>query len=79
MAPLRNYVLKDYLQKSYDYLLEINIWEYCKYINPHMNSGWEEQLNYVERLKKDLAKAIENQEFEQAAVIRDKIKELENI
>lgn len=41
------------ITKSYDYLLEINIWEYCKYINPHMNSGWEEQLNYVERLKKD--------------------------
>ena len=32
----------------------------------------------VEKLKKDLAQAIENQEFEQAAVIRDKIKELEN-
>lgn len=32
----------------------------------------------VEELKKELATAIENQEFEQAAVIRDKIRELEN-
>ncbi len=31
----------------------------------------------VEKLKRDLADAIEKQEFEQAAVIRDKIKELE--
>ncbi len=32
----------------------------------------------VEELKKELATAIENQEFEKAAVIRDKIRELEN-
>ena len=38
----------------------------------------EEQEDPIEKLKKDLAQAIEKQEFEQAAVIRDKIKELEN-
>ena len=31
----------------------------------------------VERMKKELADAVEKQEFEQAAIIRDKIKELE--
>ena len=36
------------------------------------------KIDPVEELKKELAAAIENQEFEQAAVIRDKIKELEN-
>ena len=34
--------------------------------------------NPLEKLKQELADAIEKQEFEQAAVIRDKIKELEN-
>ncbi len=33
--------------------------------------------NPLEKLREDLAAAIENQEFEQAAVIRDKIRELE--
>lgn len=34
--------------------------------------------NLIEELKTQLAKAVENQEFEQAVVIRDKIKELES-
>ncbi|MBQ8228832.1 MAG: UvrB/UvrC motif-containing protein [Clostridia bacterium] len=38
----------------------------------------EIQENPIEQLKKELADAIEKQEFEQAAVIRDKIKELES-
>ena len=32
----------------------------------------------LKALKEELSKAVENQEFEQAAVLRDKIKELEN-
>jgi hypothetical protein len=36
---------------SYDYILEINIWEYCKYLNPHIIVGWDRQLSYVERLR----------------------------
>lgn len=34
--------------------------------------------NPTEKLKKELEKAIADQEFEQAAVLRDKIKEIEN-
>ena len=34
--------------------------------------------NPIEKLKKELEKAIADQEFEQAAVLRDKIKEIEN-
>lgn len=34
--------------------------------------------NPLEKLQKDLEKAVANQEFEQAAVIRDKIKEIED-
>jgi len=41
------------LTTSYDYLLEINIWEYCKYLNPHIITGWEQQLSYVERLREE--------------------------
>lgn len=41
------------LTTSYDYILEINIWEYCKYLNPHIVTGWEKQLSYVERLRED--------------------------
>lgn len=41
------------LTTSYDYLLEINIWEYCKYLNPHIITGWDRQLSYVERLKEE--------------------------
>ncbi len=36
------------------------------------------QQDPIEEMKNQLAKAIENQEFEQAAVLRDKIKELES-
>jgi|GEM_PF-849508 len=39
------------LTTSYDYILEINIWEYCKYLNPHIITGWDKQLSYVERLR----------------------------
>ncbi|MEG1719730.1 MAG: hypothetical protein RR306_05350 [Clostridia bacterium] len=41
------------LTTSYDYLLEINIWEYCKYLNPHIITGWDRQLSYVERLREE--------------------------
>lgn len=41
------------LTTSYDYLLEINIWEYCKYLNPHIITGWDKQLSYVERLREE--------------------------
>jgi hypothetical protein len=41
------------LATSYDYILEINIWEYCKYLNPHIITGWERQLSYVERLREE--------------------------
>ena len=34
--------------------------------------------NPIEELKSQLEKAVANQEFEQAAVLRDKIKELED-
>ncbi len=38
----------------------------------------ENKVDPVAKLKEELAAAIENQEFEQAAVIRDKIRELES-
>ena len=38
----------------------------------------QEEDNLLENLKKELAAAIEKQDFEQAVVIRDKIKELES-
>lgn len=41
------------LTTSYDYILEINIWEYCKYLNPHIITGWDKQLSYVERLREE--------------------------
>lgn len=41
------------LTTSYDYILEINIWEYCKYLNPHIVTGWDKQLSYVERLREE--------------------------
>lgn len=41
------------LTTSYDYILEINIWEYCKYLNPHITTGWDEQLNYIARLNEE--------------------------
>lgn len=41
------------LTTSYDYILEINIWEYCKYLNPHITTGWDRQLSYVERLREE--------------------------
>ena len=37
----------------------------------------EEKIHPLTKLKEDLARAIENQEFEQAAVLRDQIKEME--
>lgn len=36
------------------------------------------QQDLIEKLKNELSEAIERQEFEQAAVIRDRIRELEN-
>lgn len=41
------------LTTSYDYILEINIWEYCRYLNPHIVAGWDKQLSYVERLREE--------------------------
>ena len=41
------------LTTSYDYILEINIWEYCKYLNPHIITGWDKQLSYVERFREE--------------------------
>lgn len=41
------------LTTSYDYILEINMWEYCKYLNPHIITGWDKQLSYVERLREE--------------------------
>lgn len=41
------------LTTSYDYILEINIWEYCKYLNPHIITGWDKQLSYVQRLREE--------------------------
>ncbi len=37
----------------------------------------EQEVNPLDQLKEQLSQAIENQEFEQAAVLRDKIKEME--
>lgn len=37
----------------------------------------ERKINPVEKLKEDMQKAIDEQNFEQAAVLRDRIKELE--
>ena len=37
----------------------------------------EEKIDPLTKLKEDLARAIEIQEFEQAAVLRDQIKEME--
>ena len=37
----------------------------------------EPKINPVAKLKEDLQKAIEEQNFEQAAVLRDRIKEME--
>lgn len=33
--------------QSYDFMLNLNIWEYCKLINPHINKGWEDIYNYI--------------------------------
>ncbi len=46
------------LTTSYDYILEINIWEYCKYLNPHIITGWDRQLSYVERLGEENFKKL---------------------
>lgn len=46
------------LTTSYDYILEINIWEYCKYLNPHITTGWDKQLSYVQRLRTDEFKRL---------------------
>lgn len=40
-------------------------------------SAEEPKINPVSKLKEDLQKAIEEQNFEQAAVLRDRIKEME--
>jgi hypothetical protein len=41
------------LTTSFDYMLEIDIWDYCKYLNPHIITGWDKQLSYVERLREE--------------------------
>lgn len=40
------------LPKSYDYILEIDIFSYCKYLNPH-HTDWDHQFNYIGRLGED--------------------------
>ncbi len=42
------------------------------------NNDKESEINNLDALKAQLAQAVENQEYEQAAIIRDKIKEIEN-
>lgn len=42
-----------------------------------VNENKEPKINPVAKLKEDLQKAIEEQNFEQAAVLRDRIKEME--
>lgn len=44
---------------------------------PHVQASAEQKINPVAKLKEDLQKAIDEQNFEQAAVLRDRIKELE--
>jgi protein arginine kinase activator len=44
---------------------------------PHVESSKELKINPVVKLKEDLQKAIEAQNFEEAAVLRDRIKEME--
>ena len=44
---------------------------------PHVKTSAELKINPVAKLKEDLQKAIETQNFEQAAVLRDRIKEME--
>lgn len=39
------------LYKSYEFIANINIWEYCRYINPHVNDGWDEPLNYISNMR----------------------------
>lgn len=38
------------LYKSYEFIVNINIWEYCRYINPHVNDGWDKPLNYISNM-----------------------------
>ena len=42
-----------------------------------VQANTEPKINPVAKLKEDLQKAIEEQNFEQAAVLRDRIKEME--
>lgn len=35
---------------EYDLLLNINVWEYCKIINPDVIDGWENHFRYIECL-----------------------------
>ena len=46
--------------------------------SPHMSQGVFEKRREIESLKVDLTKAIECEDFEKAAEVRDRIKELES-
>ena len=41
------------LYKSYEFITNINIWDYCRYINPHVNDGWDNPLNYISNMNTD--------------------------
>ncbi|SCL85426.1 ABC-three component system protein [Sporanaerobacter sp. PP17-6a] len=41
------------LYKSYEFIANINIWEYCRYINPHVDDGWDKPLNYISNMSED--------------------------
>lgn len=41
------------LYKCYEFIANINIWDYCRYINPHINTGWDEPLNYIGNMNAD--------------------------
>jgi protein arginine kinase activator len=46
--------------------------------SPHMSQGVFEKRREIESLKAELGKAIEREDFEKAAEVRDRIKELES-
>ncbi len=41
------------LYKSYEFIANINIWEYGRYINPHVDDGWDTPLNYISNMSVD--------------------------
>jgi len=46
--------------------------------SPHMSQGVFEKRREIENLKAELGRAIEREDFEKAAEVRDRIKELES-